>query len=160
MQLEKIIYRPTQKQRTIPERQRVYTIVDLEYLSAGVLYGLLSSDPLGQCNSSPLGFSSGSIFDRMDDFVKLSRPLEIESIPLRLKCGPRGFKIFDESKGGAPLIRLDYLPHGSKPPMHIQYGESHEDSGRSGKEAAELLAKILELNKKIKFPGINDSDES
>lgn len=39
MQLERTleIYKPMQMQRT-PERQRVYTVVDLEYLSASALY--------------------------------------------------------------------------------------------------------------------------
>ena len=40
MQLEQTLgmYKPMQMQRTEPERQRVYTLVDLESLSASALY--------------------------------------------------------------------------------------------------------------------------
>jgi len=46
MRLEQeLLYEPRSFEPRIQERQRVYTIVDLEYLSASALYGI--SGPLG-----------------------------------------------------------------------------------------------------------------
>jgi len=122
MQLEQTLemYQPMQIQRTKPEMQRVYTIVNLESLSASALYGI----------SGPLGGSG----------------------PLRLTGGPRGFKILGNS---GPLMRLDYPAHHGLPEMHLQYGKK-EFLGRSGNEAADILAEVLRLNPKIKFPGIDE----
>jgi len=119
MRLEQqLLYEPR-----FQERQRVYTIVDLEYLSASALYGI----------SGPLG----------------------ESGPLRLEGGgPRGFKILGSS---GPLMRLDYPSHHGLPEMHLQYGKK-DFFERSGNEAADILAEVLRLNPKIKFPGTEEDE--
>ena len=81
MQLEQMMYQPMQMQRT-QERQRVYTIVDLESLSASALYGI--SGPLGGSRplsgSKPLSFgSSGPLTIR--DFPSLGFQLKIHEGP-------------------------------------------------------------------------------
>ena|SRR3989344_1671024 len=146
MRLEQLMYKPFQVQEQELECQRHYNHDDLIYLSPYPMYSL--SSPLGR-RSGPLG---DSIFDRLDHFASLSSPLSSISGPLRLEGGPRGFKIFEDSKGGAPLMRLDYPSLHGLPEKHIQYGEK-DYTGRNGDEAADLLAEILRLNTKIKFPG-------
>lgn len=78
MQLEQTLEMYQPMQRTQPERQRVYTIVNLESLSASALYGI--SGPLG--GSRPLSFGS-------------SGPLTIRDFPssgfqLKIHEGPGG----------------------------------------------------------------------
>jgi len=54
----------------------------------------------------------------------------------------KSWKIFDESKGGAPLLRVDYEAHHGKPPAHLQYDKSFY-TGRHGEEAFETFVDVF-----------------
>src|SRR3989338_5643177 len=138
MQLEQTleIYRPIQRTQ---ERQRGYTVVDLESFSASALY---NSGPFGGSGPLGCGLGGGSIFDKMDKFAS-SRPLEFK---------PKGmsYKIIDPELK-IHLLRLDLDSHHRKPAPHLQYGKTFFTE-RTGNEAADMLAEILRRNSKIKWP--------
>ena len=70
---------------------------------------------------------------------------------LYLTASEKSIKIFSEEKRGAPLIRFDFSANHGLPAKHLQYGEK-DYCGRSGDEAADILATIFVKNTKIKFP--------
>ena len=141
MQLEQNLEMYRQMQRTVPKRQVVYTIVDLEYLSANALYTPKPGDDFG-------GLPMFSLGDAQLDFGS-GQP--------RIISGKRGIKIQSE-EGSIPLVRLDFPAMHGLPKNHLQFGEGTY-TGRHGNEAADLIAQIIVNNARLKFPGMDDDDE-
>ena len=129
MQLEQTLemYRPTQMQMRRPaeQRQRNYTIVDLESLSAGALYmpGEIENGAMNWVGNVPtIGGSSGSIFDRLDRGVESHyKSKTCEELLRDLGLSPLG-----ESKPSMGLSRpLKYEPKpGYEPLTSIRLPES------------------------------------
>ena len=169
MQLEQTLemYQPIQTQRAMPERrQRSYTIVDLESLSASALYtGEIqngASDWVGNMSSLGGGDIFGgtrrrSIFDRLDESVEeykrahpslfpdkpsmgTSRPLKYEPRPLKYEP----LTIRDLPESGVQL-HIHENPGGSA--SLVDYSRKHIGMGSYDAAMADLLADNFDLKK-------------
>jgi len=134
-------------------KERIYTIGNLENLSATALYYGEGGGSSGFSGGIGGGGFGGIGKKECNKYGIVITPLMEDSEPLNLIGTGSSFKIFTP-KLSYPLVRFDLDNHefGEK---HLQYGKE-DYFGRSGNEAADIFAELLRLNPKIKFPGMDE----